>query len=175
MASVVVVTPRRKKKKKFFPPPLPKRKPRRRFWFVHLLSARWRHADGTVANYPIALAPRKCAQRIFHLTPWYRTGVHWRPRLAWYFFPAFYFCLLTLTKVRETHRQRHSGLPEAGPASGTDCFIAFIGTAHAKLSLPIPRLWWLLENVQLGSLRRSRTIADRDFDGSAGKRRIDWA
>ncbi|HTZ89589.1 MAG TPA: NCS2 family permease [Alloacidobacterium sp.] len=103
---------------------------------------------GTLANYPLALAPGMGLNAYFTYTVVKGMGVPWQTALGAVFISGVIFLLLTFTGIRQLLLAAIPDQLHAALAGGIGLFIAFIGFRNAGIIIPSGAT-----TVTLGNLR----------------------
>jgi adenine/guanine/hypoxanthine permease len=107
---------------------------------------------GTLAKYPIALAPGMGLNAYFTYTVVKHMGVPWQTALGAVFLSGVIFLLLTIGGIRQLLVSAIPHELHAAVAGGVGLFIAFIGLHNAGIIVPDPATV-----VALGNLRNPQT------------------
>jgi adenine/guanine/hypoxanthine permease len=108
---------------------------------------------GTLANYPLALAPGMGLNAYFTYTVVKGMGVPWQTALGAVFFSGVIFLLLTIGGIRQRLLAAIPYQLHAAVAGGIGLFIAFIGLRNAGLIVPSSATV-----VTLGDLHKPATL-----------------
>ncbi|HTZ90005.1 MAG TPA: NCS2 family permease [Alloacidobacterium sp.] len=108
---------------------------------------------GTLANYPIALAPGMGLNAYFTYTVVKHMGVPWQTALGAVFISGAIFLLLTAGGIRQLLVSAIPHELHAAVAGGIGLFIAFIGLHNAGIIISDPATM-----VGLGNLRNPQTV-----------------
>ena len=103
---------------------------------------------GSLANYPLALAPGMGLNAYFTYTVVLKMGVPWQSALGAVFLSGAIFLALTFTGIRQKLLSAIPHQLHAAVAGGIGLFIAFIGLRNAGIIVPSPAT-----TVTLGNLR----------------------
>ncbi len=108
---------------------------------------------GTLAKYPIALAPGMGLNAYFTYTVVKHMGIPWQTALGAVFLSGVIFLLLTIGGIRQLLVSAIPHELHAAVAGGVGLFIAFIGLHNAGIIVPDPATV-----VALGNLRNPQTV-----------------
>ncbi len=108
---------------------------------------------GSLANYPLALAPGMGLNAYFTYTVVKGMGIPWPTALGAVFLSGILFLLLTLGGVRQRLLAAIPSQLHAAVAGGIGLFIAFIGLRNAGLVVPNPAT-----ALTLGDLHKPATL-----------------
>jgi AGZA family xanthine/uracil permease-like MFS transporter len=102
---------------------------------------------GSVANYPLALAPGMGLNAYFTYTVVMKMGISWEAALGAVLLSGLIFLALTFTGVRQKLLESIPHQLHAAVAGGIGLFIAFVGLRNANIIVPSPATTVTLGNM----------------------------
>jgi AGZA family xanthine/uracil permease-like MFS transporter len=102
---------------------------------------------GSIANYPLALAPGMGLNAYFTYTVVKKMGISWEAALGAVLLSGLIFLALTFTGVRQKLLESIPHQLHAAVAGGIGLFIAFVGLRNANIIVPSPATTVTLGNM----------------------------